>query len=163
MGDEPVVGNDAVPRDRILEEEAELPLRSGGTHLAGAGEEPGQVEDEGAARAESQPCQVNCRVIGAPRKPWKSMWSQAVFRSPMLGTLSMWVSPSTRSPSRASSPLRLEAFLLAAAAGSARVAPSPPPSRFVPDQDRTLRARWANTGASAVRIRVSPVLASLPA
>ena len=43
----------------------------------------------GAASRLSQPCQVNWRVILVPRKPWKWMWSQAVFQSPMSGMYSI--------------------------------------------------------------------------
>ena len=43
----------------------------------------------GAASRLSQPCQVNWRVILVPRNPWKWMWSQAVFQSPMSGMYSI--------------------------------------------------------------------------
>lgn len=42
-------------------------------------------------------------------------------------------------------------------------APSPPPSRLVPDQARTSSARCANIGPSTDRSRVWPVLPSRPA
>ena len=44
---------------------------------------------KGAASIESQPCQMNCIVIGVPRKPVKWMWSQAVFQSPRLSMYSI--------------------------------------------------------------------------
>ena len=43
----------------------------------------------GAASRLSHPCQVNWRVIFVPRNPWKWMWSQAVFQSPMSGRYSI--------------------------------------------------------------------------
>jgi hypothetical protein len=49
-----------------------------------------------------------------------------------------------------------------AARGSASVAPSPPPSRLVPDQACTGNARAANIGASTLFTSVSPVFASCP-
>ena len=52
--------------------------------------------------------------------------------------------------------------MLRATSGSARVAPSPPPSRLTPDHDRTRSARDANIGASVALTSVSPVLPSLP-
>ncbi len=60
-------------------------------------------------------------------------------------------------------PAVFEASLLCTASGSARVAPSPPPSRFAPAQELTCIPRAPNMGASAVRMSVSPVLPSCPA
>src|SRR5687768_14026668 len=71
--------------------------------------------------------------------------------------------PSTGWPRMASRPRALLAVLLAAACGSARVRPSPPPSMLYDDHEPTRSARVANIGASAVLTRVSPVLPSDPA
>ena len=74
---------------RTLEEAGQV------THLALAPAlffdvgQPGQVDGKGAASRLSQPCQVNWRVILVPRKPWKWMWSQAVFQSPMSARYSI--------------------------------------------------------------------------
>ena len=62
-----------------------------------------------------------------------------------------------------SSPRALLSFLLAAACGSARVRPSPPPSMLYDAHDRTRKALVANIGASTVLTSVSPVLPSDPA
>jgi hypothetical protein len=75
----------------------------------------------------------------------------------------MCIGPSTGWPRIASRPLRLDAVLLDAATGSARLAPSPPPSMLYDAHDRTRRARSANIGASTDFTRVSPVLPSQPA
>src|SRR2546428_13778514 len=74
----------------------------------------------------------------------------------------MWVWPSTSCPSVSATLRCLDAVLLAAAFGSASVAPSPPPSRLVPDQESTRSALVANIGASAVLTSASPVLPSFP-
>src|SRR5215211_2461287 len=75
----------------------------------------------------------------------------------------MCIGPSTECPRIASRLLRFEAVLLEAAIGSARLAPSPPPSMLYDAHDRTRNARSANIGASAVFTSVSPVLPSEPA
>src|SRR5215213_1639914 len=75
----------------------------------------------------------------------------------------MCIGPSTGCPRIASRPLRFEAVLLEAAIGSARLAPSPPPSMLYDAHERTRNPRSANMGASADFTSVSPVLPSEPA
>ena len=89
--------------------------------------------------------------------------SQAVLKSPRSGTYSIRVWPSGSYPSVSARTRCLLALFAALAAGSARFAPSPPPSRLVPDQERTRRLRIANIGASTDFSSVSPVLPSCPA
>src|SRR5690606_38769681 len=100
---------------------------------------------------------------GEPRTPWQATRSQAVVQAPGEGTSSMCASPAGAAPRVSARTRSLPPFLAAAAAGSARAAPSPPPSRLVPDQARTARARWRNMGPRTERSRVCPVLPSRPA